>query len=194
MTFFAHAGAQPRTTTGVRLSTLWFTPELVDGRYNTYMGNGPGFSAGIFFEDQLKPKIISVAEIGFARLGTEVSVIRYSVGGYDGFTQSGFRGKVNFDYLTLSAGAKYFLSERLYAYPSFEVSHSVDGNIKIKKTTYNAGLRLGYAFNFLDITLGYVYGLKNQGSVYFKDDGAILGLNHRNRFWQGSISIPIKKF
>jgi len=192
---FAHARAQPGTTAGVRLSALWFTPELMDVRYNTYMGNGPGFSAGIFFEDQLKPKVISVAEIGFTRLSCDVLMSHLSVGGgYEAYTSPFFSGNVNFDYLTLSAGAKYFLTDRLFGYPSFEISQSVDGNIKINKTTYHAGLKIGYRFYSFDINLGYVYGLKNQGCVYSNENGSVSGLNHRNRYWQGSVSVPIKKF
>ncbi|MFZ5428840.1 MAG: hypothetical protein ACOZDD_01305 [Bacteroidota bacterium] len=194
--WFAHAAAQSTTTAGVRLSALWFTPELMDGRYNSYLGTGLGFSAGIFFEDQLKPRLISVAEIGFTRLGTEVAVSHYSGGGHGGYgsVSSSFNGKVHFDYLSLSAGVKYFLSDRLFGYPFLDVSRSVDGSVKINKTTYHAGLRFGYKFYSFDINLGYVYGLKNQGSVYSNEAGSGTGLNHRNRYWQGSVSIPIRKF
>ncbi|MCG6188193.1 hypothetical protein [Maribellus maritimus] len=184
---------------------------------NNSVGNGLGFSVGVFYEYDLFSRFHPILETKY--LSTSVNNIYLESGlvfnesagyGYKAAVAENFGDKI-FHYLQFSLGAKLFLNKKLFFYPAFGFSKSLDESVDLyaltyyskdweyvhitdrylKKIFYHTSLAFGADFKAFDVMLEYVYGLTYHLSFF--DYSVPLGINHRNNYLQLKINVPLFK-
>ncbi len=207
--------AQQPSEIGFTGSAARFYPEVkfFSQSLNNQAKNGWGWSAGIFYEKHWKPKINPVLELNYSNFSSDFFLEHRifdpetGIGGEP--ISDAFRG-ASFSYLSFSAGAKFYLNKKLFVYPGFEISKSLNRktdlwsvmyyakewessvyieNRYLNKTNYNAKLGIGVDLKTVDVVLEYVYGLNYQLSFF--EYSTPFGINHRNNYLQLKAQVPL---
>lgn len=190
--------AQRSTHIGFTGGAARYYPDL-DERLSTSrndaMDNGWGYSAGLFIEDCWKPKIHQIIEVNFLSLYSDVFLENNPVGpgGYgtgNGPVYWDF-GKTAFNYFAVSGGIKYFLNDKLFAYPGIEWARALTNEVDMNKNTYHLKLAAGVNTRICDIILEYGHGLRTQRRIF--DSTIPLIGTYRNKFLQLKVQIPLYK-
>ena len=210
--------AQRTTEFGINGSIARYYPEVkfFSQSLNNQADNGFGWSAGIFYEKHWKPKINPVLELNYSNFSNDFLLEHRFFDpetGNSGEPVSGTFRDATFSYLSASAGVKFYLGKRLFVYPGFEISKSLNRktdlwsvmyyakdwgssvyikNRYVNKTNYYAKLGLGVDLKAVDVILEYVYGLNYQLSFF--EYSTPFGVNHRNKYLQLKVQVPIYRF
>ena len=164
------ANAQQKTEVGITAGVARFYPQMI--HYGTYtsidqMGNGPGWTAGVFIQQYRTPKIQQILEINYVSLSSDITMEQVSTEPYE--AGSGQPQSVRADFrstpftsLSVSFGAKYYLTKKLFAYPAIVVAQSLNQNVLINKTDYQVKIGLGLKLKKTHLILEYVNGLRDQ--------------------------------
>lgn len=214
---FSSVNAQTDISAGFTGSFARFYPETVffGQGLNNQADNGFGWSAGLFVEKKLNARLTPVVEINFTNLASNFYLennYHDREGYYVGHVEKAF-SDISFEYVTASAGAKYYLGNTLFLYPGFEIARPLNKKIDLmsimyyareewvssphvknrylNKTNYSAKLGIGVDLKAIDVILEYVYGLNYQLSFF--DYSEPFGINHRNRHLQLKVQVPIYK-
>ena len=164
------ANAQQKPEVGITAGVARFYPKMI--HYGTYtsadqMSKGPGWTAGLFIQQYRTPKIQQILEINYVNLSSDITMEQVSTEPYEagsGQPQSvreDFRN-TSFTSLSVSFGAKYYLTKKLFAYPAIIVARSLNKNVLINKTDYRVKVGLGLKLKKTDVILEYVDGLRDQ--------------------------------
>ncbi|HKL33568.1 MAG TPA: hypothetical protein VJ919_13595 [Tangfeifania sp.] len=210
--------AQRTTEIGFTGGAIRFYPEaeFFSQSLNNQSKNGWGWSAGFFYEKHWKPKINPVLELNYSNFSSDFFLehrfFEPETGNIGEPVSDTFRD-ATFSYLSASAGVKLYLNNKLFVYPGFEISKSLNRktdlwsvmyyakdwgssvyikNRYLNKTNYYAKLGLGVDLKAVDVMLEYVYGLNYQLSFY--EYSTPFGVNHRNKYLQLKVQVPIYKF
>jgi hypothetical protein len=210
--------AQRTSEIGINGSIARYYPEVkfFSQSLNNQADNGLGWSAGIFYEKHWKPKINPVLELNYSNFSSDFFLEHRFFDpetGNIGEPVSGSFRDATFSYLSASAGVKFYLNNKLFVYPGFEISKSLNRktdlwsvmyyakdwgssvyikNRYLNKTNYYAKLGIGVDLKAVDIILEYVYGLNYQLSFFEYSNP--FGVNHRNKYLQLKVQVPIYKF
>jgi hypothetical protein len=216
--FSCTAYAQPNFEVGLTGGFARFYPEteFFSQSLNNQADNGFGWSAGIFYEKHWKPKINPVLELNYSNFSSDFILEHRFFDpetGNSGEPVSGTFRDATFSYLSASAGVKLYLNNKLFVYPGFEISKSLNRktdlwsvmyyakdwgssvcikNRYLNKTNYYAKFGFGVDLKALDVMLEYVYGLNYQLSFF--EYSTPFGVNHRNKYLQLKVQVPIYKF
>ncbi len=174
-----------------------FYPEAqhLGANLNNSMGNGLGWSAGVFIQENWKPKIKQIVELNYYALSSDVFLQKNPQGPWspnDGTGRQPIYGNFQntpFNLLAISGGIKYLLTDKLFVYPGFEIARSLSKKIEINKTTYHVKFGAGVTLKHVDFMLEYAYGLKYQQTVY--DCTVPFASTHRNKYLQLKVHIPL---
>jgi hypothetical protein len=216
--FSCTANAQPNIEVGLTGGFARFYPEteFFSQSLNNQADNGFGWSAGFFYEKHWKPKINPVLELNYSNFSSDFFLEHRFFEpetGNIGEPVSGTFRDATFSYLSASAGVKLYLNNKLFVYPGFEISKSLNRktdlwsvmyyakdwgssvcikNRYLNKTNYYAKFGFGVDLKALDVMLEYVYGLNYQLSFF--EYSTPFGVNHRNKYLQLKIQVPMYRF
>ncbi len=215
------AHAQRITELGLSAGVARFYPEA---RYfynyhndNNSVDNGFGWSSGVFLENYWNPKFRQVIEINYYTFSSNIYLqknLKAPGSPHDGSPGQPVIGNFRnepFNFLSISAGIKYFLNKRLFVYPGFELAMSLNPRVDLNTIIYyaksweplyirtsNKGntssyakLGVGVDLKVADILLEYSYGLNYQLSFF--EYSTPLGLTQRNKYLQLKIQVPLLK-
>ncbi len=185
--------AQRKYEFGLTTGAVRFYPEVqhLGSSPNNSMENGLGWSAGVYIQDNWKPRLSQIVELNYYSMHSDIYLEKFPTGPHGGQTKPivGDFKNTSFSTLSLSAGVKYFLRKSLFVYPSFEIARSLNKKIDINKTSYNATLGVGIDLKKISVLLEYAYGLKYQRLVY--DPAVPFASTHRNKYLQLKVQVPI---
>jgi hypothetical protein len=216
--FSCTANAQSNIEIGLTGGFARFYPEtkFFSQSLNNQADNGFGWSAGLFVEKRWNSWFNPVFEVNYTNLSAdfylENTYYDRETGEFTGRASEAFKG-VSFSYLSASAGFKFYLNKKLFVYPGFEFARPLNRktdlwsvmyyakewpsyvyvkNRYLNKTNYYAKLGIGVDLKAVDVILEYVYGLNYQLSFF--EYSSPFGINHRNKYLQLKVQIPLYKF
>ena len=197
--------AQNNTEIGITGGGIHFYP-IDDKSYGGTFKNNFGWSAGIFVENTRKAKIHPVFELNFYNLSSDILLKQPRSNGWS----YGVCGTVlnmcdheksanntSFKYLALSGGVKYFLNNKLFAYPGLEVTRDLNNSAYLdSKTKLNLKFGGGLSFKKVDVMLEYTYGLDKQVKFYETPVELPYAFysKHRNTYLQLKVQVPVYRF
>jgi hypothetical protein len=206
--------AQRTTEIGFNVGAARFYPEakFFSSSRNNTMDNGFGWSAGLFLENHWNPKIHPVLELNYSSFSSDIFLEKDNFEPTNGSgvqPVSGIFSNTSFNYLSVSAGIKFYLNKKMFVYPGFEVAKPINNNVdlisviyyskswdpvfienrNVNKTNYNTKLGIGIDFNFADVMLEYSYGLNYQLSFFEYSNP--FGINYRNNSLQLKVQVPL---
>ncbi len=190
--------------------------DFVVKNHNNSLSNGLGWSAGMFIEKHWMLKLHPVLEFSFTSLGSDL-YLQHNIIGQPGNPQDReyiIKDLKNekFNYFSLSAGFKYYVGDRWFIYPGFEVARSCKKQDKFEdiekyfddwrvtnpfiltdehtnQYVSYAKIGIGIDLNKIKLLLEYAHGLNDQ--LEFYDYEAPLGFARKNSYMQFKIQVPV---
>ena len=193
--------AQSLTEVGLTGGVARFYPSVVQlgtSNRNNSMSNGSGFSCGVFMQKFYAPKLQQILEINVVNLSSDIFMEKDPEGSWSPYDGSGRKpvygnfANTSFTSLSASLGVKYYFTKRLFAYPAFVLSRSLNQNVVINKTDYRIKAGLGLNLKKVHVIMEYVYGLRAQNRVL--DPTVPFQTTTRTKYLQLKVQVPLLKF
>ena len=215
---------QSNTKIGLTTGAISFYPKAnyLESNNSNSMGNGFGYSLGLFIETHWKPKIHPVIELNFSSLMSDIHLEKVfeQVGSYGGYGSYGSQvisqdlKNEPFNSISLSLGAKFFLVKKFFIYPAFELAGSCKKQVNFdelknhfdewmttnhfllkEKNTHRivSNTKLGIGFNLNKADLILEYSHGYDWQLSVYDYYIPLGLAKKDRYLQLKIQLPIIK-
>lgn len=209
--------AQQHTKIGLTSGISRFYPEtkFFSQSLNNLAKNGIDWSVGLYYEKKWKPKINPCLELNYnnstSSFYLETSSINSTTGEHQQSESANF-SNVPFRYFALSMGSKIFFNSKLFIAPGLEFAKSLNRRVDLwsivyyskdwnmvylkdrylSKTNYNVILGIGVDLKAIDLIIEYKYSLNYQLSFF--EYSKPFGINHRNKYLQLKVQVPLFNF